>query len=99
MIDLLRPVKETVKQTPLWPILRPRRIHMYGVGAPKTGTVSLAQLFGNYRTAHEAHVSENEAPKVSEICPRDLHRHAGIVRAARLYDVVNRIIKIRRVTG
>jgi len=59
MTDLLRPVKETVKQTPLWPILRPRRIHVYGVGAPKTGTVSLAQLFGNYRTAHEAHVSES----------------------------------------
>jgi len=52
---LLRPVKRAVKQTPLWPVLRPRRIHVYGVGAPRTGTNSISQLFKGYRTAHEAH--------------------------------------------
>jgi len=59
MTGLLRSVKDAVKQTPLWPILRPRRIHVYGVGAPKTGTVSLARLFGNYRTGHEAHPDQS----------------------------------------
>lgn len=32
-----------------------RRFHVYGVGLPKTGTVSLAGLFGNYRSYHEFH--------------------------------------------
>ena len=59
MAGLLRSVKDAVKQTPLYPILRPRRLHVYGIGAPKTGTISLARLFGNYRTAHEAHASES----------------------------------------
>lgn len=58
MGDLLRPVKTVVKQTPLWPMLRPRRIHVYGVGAPKTGTYSVAQLFSAYRSGHEAHPGE-----------------------------------------
>jgi len=56
--DVLRLVKDTVKKTPLWPLLRPRRIHVYGVGAPKTGTKSLARLFGRYRQGHEPHVSQ-----------------------------------------
>ena len=30
-----------------------RRFHAYVVGLPKTGTVSLAALFGNYRSLHE----------------------------------------------
>lgn len=55
MDDLLRPVKSAVKRTPLWPLLRPRRIHIYGVGAPKTGTYSVAELFSEYRAGHEAH--------------------------------------------
>ena len=33
----------------------PRRFHVYGVGLPKSGTVSLAGLFGNYRSCHEFH--------------------------------------------
>lgn len=33
----------------------PRRFHAYGVGLPKSGTVSLAGLFGNYRSYHELH--------------------------------------------
>ena len=33
----------------------PRRFHAYVVGLPKSGTVSLAGLFGNYRSSHEFH--------------------------------------------
>lgn len=49
--------KSIVRRTPLWSALRPRRIHVYGVGAPKTGTRSVAHLFGSYRSKHEAHPS------------------------------------------
>jgi len=58
MTSILGAAKTVVKKTPLWPLLRPRRIHIYGVGAPKTGTVSLARLFANYRSGHEAHPAE-----------------------------------------
>lgn len=47
-----RPFAQRVKQE----IRRyiPRRIHLYGVGAPKTGTNSIAALFdGRYRSMHE----------------------------------------------
>ncbi len=44
-----------VKSTPLWPVLRPRRIHAYCVGAPKSGTVSVYGMFAShFRSAHEA---------------------------------------------
>lgn len=28
---------------------------MYGIGAPKTGTVSISEIFSNYRSCHEPH--------------------------------------------
>ena len=57
MTDVLRPIKSAVKQTPLWPLLRPRRFHAYGVGASKTGTTSIAKMFEEkYRTGHEHHL-------------------------------------------
>lgn len=59
MGNILRPIKSAVKRTPLWPMIRPRRVHVYGVGAPKTGTVSVAQLFEHYRTGHEKHPAES----------------------------------------
>jgi hypothetical protein len=59
MRNILRPIKSAVKKTPLWPMLRPRRIHVYGVGAPKTGTVSLARLFEHFRSGHERHPAES----------------------------------------
>lgn len=49
----LQRVKEAVKRTPVWKLMRPRTFHVYGIGAPKTGTVSLARIFGNYRSRHE----------------------------------------------
>jgi hypothetical protein len=52
MRKLLKPL---IRRTPLWKTLRPRHIHVYGVGAPKTGTSSVAHLFGAYRSKHEAH--------------------------------------------
>jgi hypothetical protein len=35
------------------PYVRPRRFHAFGVGAPKSGTHSLAGMFSRYRAAHE----------------------------------------------
>jgi hypothetical protein len=35
------------------PYVRPRRVHAFGVGAPKSGTHSLAGMFRRYRAAHE----------------------------------------------
>jgi hypothetical protein len=57
-MSLLERTKRTLKRTPGWRLLRPRRVHVYGVGAPKTGTASVAQLFGDYRSFHEAQVVE-----------------------------------------
>jgi hypothetical protein len=38
----------------LWSLVRPRRVHLYGIGAPKSGTTSTARLFSeSFRTAHE----------------------------------------------
>jgi hypothetical protein len=50
---LFQQVKKAVKRTPVWKLIRPRAFHVYGIGAPKTGTVSLARIFGNYRSRHE----------------------------------------------
>jgi len=57
--DLLRHVKDAVKQTPVWPLLRPRRIHVYNLGAGRTGTTAITEVFsGVFRASHEAHVAE-----------------------------------------
>lgn len=54
---VIRRAKSAIKQTPLWPLLRPRRMLVYGVGAPKTGTKSIARIFSaSYRSFHEPHV-------------------------------------------
>lgn len=45
-------------RSPLWPLLRPRKFQVFGVGAPKTGTLSLYRLFQPFRSAHEAHGPE-----------------------------------------
>lgn len=52
-------LKSAIKQTPLWPLLRPRRVLVYGIGAPRTGTKSIANIFSeSYRSAHEPHLEE-----------------------------------------
>jgi hypothetical protein len=38
--------------------LQPRRIHVYGIGAPKTGTASVARVFSDYRSRHEPRVTD-----------------------------------------
>lgn len=53
MTDLLSHFKKTVKKTPLWPVLRPRRIHAYNLGMGRTGTTAMASIFASFRTAHE----------------------------------------------
>jgi hypothetical protein len=58
MTDLLRTVKDTIKETPLWPIMRPRRIHAYNLGAGRTGTTTIAGIFSEtFRAQHEAMAS------------------------------------------
>lgn len=47
-------LKLYAKQTPLWPALKPRAFQAFCIGAPKTGTHSVAGLFAKqYRTKHE----------------------------------------------
>lgn len=56
---LSREMRDEIKASPLWPLVRPRRIHVYGVGAAKTGTTSVATLFADrYRARHEARAAE-----------------------------------------
>lgn len=45
--------KKIIKKSSLNKIIRPRKFHVFGVGAPKTGTHSIARLFGNFRSSHE----------------------------------------------
>lgn len=59
MTDVLRPFKNAVKQSPLWPLLRPRRIHAYNLGAGRTGTTAITSIFADtFRAKHEAHVAD-----------------------------------------
>lgn len=54
MHRFLRSVKDVVKHTPLWPVIRPRRLHGYNLGAPRTGTTTVARIFGEaFRAVHE----------------------------------------------
>jgi hypothetical protein len=42
------------KRTFIWRLMRPRRFHLFCVGAPKTGTHSVAAIFAKtYRSRHE----------------------------------------------
>jgi hypothetical protein len=57
---ILRPLKDAVKETPVWPHLRPRRIHAYNLGAGRTGTTTIASIFSDsFRSVHEALVPES----------------------------------------
>lgn len=57
--QILEPVESSFKRTSIWKAMRPRRIHVYGVGAPRTGTLSLARLFKpKYRVEHEPYYPE-----------------------------------------
>lgn len=47
-------IKARIRHTPFFPLLRRRRFHAYSLGAPKTGTTSIAFLFEQcYSAAHE----------------------------------------------
>jgi hypothetical protein len=46
--DILSQVRDWLR-----PHVRPRRFHLFGIGLPKTGTHSLAAIFGRYRSWHE----------------------------------------------
>lgn len=53
MTRLLRPIKQAIKKTPLWSVLRPRRIHAYNLGMGRTGTTAIASIFSPFRSTHE----------------------------------------------
>lgn len=54
MNTVIRPLKKAIKRSPLWPVLRPRRLHAYNLGAGRTGTTTVADIFSpSYRSAHE----------------------------------------------
>lgn len=76
--ELYQRAKYAVKSTPLWTLLRPRRIHVYGVGPPKSGTTSLARAFSPYRSAHEAHLEDTvqlaQAKLLEGMSPREVRR-------------------------
>jgi len=58
MIDIVKAVKSGIKKTPLWPLLRPRRIHAYNLGAGRTGTNAVTSIFSSaFRAEHEAHAA------------------------------------------
>ncbi len=54
MENLYGALKSGVKHTPLFPLLRRRRLHAYVLGPPKTGTTSLSEIFRpRFRAEHE----------------------------------------------
>lgn len=86
---LSREARDGIKASPLGALLFPRRIHVYGVGAAKTGTTSVATLFGDrYRARHEARVpetiqlvKETEAGELTETeIKRRLRRRDRVLR-------------------
>lgn len=52
-INLGQIIERTLQGTLVWPILKPREIYVFGIGAPKTGTLSTAKLFSRFRSGHE----------------------------------------------
>ena len=66
-----------------FPYLRPRRFHAFGVGAPKSGTHSLASVFGRYRRRHE--------PERERFMQIIMARADGAVSVSRAQDQVRRL--------
>jgi hypothetical protein len=55
-----------LKNTSIWKKMNPRRIHVYGVGAPRTGTMSLSEMFiPKYKSDHEPNY-QNIIPIVAQ---------------------------------
>jgi hypothetical protein len=55
MIDM-QSLREEIKQLVkywVFPLLRPRRFHAYGIGIAKSGTSSMNGILGRYRSVHE----------------------------------------------
>ena len=55
-----------LKNTSIWKKMNTRRIHVYGVGAPRTGTLSLSKMFTpKYKSDHEPNY-QNIIPIVAQ---------------------------------
>src|ERR1051325_5315376 len=61
--------------------LRPRRLHLHGMGNGKSGTTSLTQMFGAYRAAHEIDRARFRA-LAARVVTGDLDDRSPRVRAA-----------------
>lgn len=70
------------------PLLYPRRFQAYGVGAPRSGTLSLAHIFSNYRAEHEA----ESARTINELCDYTLNKRS---RSAILSYLADRDRRLR----
>lgn len=86
--------------------MRRRRIHVYGVGAARTGTTTLASMFGHsYRAAHEADAarlidlaidgatsSASDAPRIRQaVVARDRRLHLEVEASHALAYVVDHL--------
>lgn len=54
----LESIKHKIKKTSFWSSMNPRSFHAYCVGAPKTGTHSMAKIFSDYH--HSSHEPTNK---------------------------------------
>jgi len=68
--DTLRCINENaelaLKNTNIWKKMNPMRIHVYGVGAPRTGTLSLSKMsIPKYKSDHEPNY-QNIIPIVAQ---------------------------------
>lgn len=80
-------LKRTIKRSPVWPLMRPlirpRKLHLFEIGAPKTGTLSIAALFaGSYRSLHE--------PRVDELAKWAVTRKSGTANESQLRKELRR---------
>ena len=60
--------------------LRPRRLRVYGIGLGKSGTTSLARMFGMYRAAHEVD-ARRLLPVATAVLQGELATDSARVRA------------------
>src|SRR5215831_15548608 len=67
--------------------VQPRRVHVYNVGCPKTGTTTVSRMFPVYRAAHECN-PEGMLPFATAVLNGELASDAPKVRRALRYRSV-----------
>ena len=61
--------------------LRPRRLHLYGIGNGGSGTTSLTQMFGAYHATHENDFARL-VPLTAGVLTGEIHANSARVRVA-----------------